>query len=724
MNVLYAMLLRGRARGPVLIAALAFSLILASASSGAAGPSGQASPPQKPLQHEVTVSVKLVQVYVTGKGGAPVSDLTAADFTVIDNGRSYPVTHFEKHFLETGEPVVAAPVSPGIEAPLNRKFFLVFDFAFMDPKAMLRAKSAALKFLDGELQPSDEIGVVTFQIGRGLVLNEYLTTDHARIRSIVEGFGAKTRAGRAENLTQFIYSADLQILPADERASNQGQAVDVNSRFYENQAKGQAGQGIGSAGRQNYVDQARQLMIALGQMAKVLRAVPGFKNIVLFSGGIARQYLYGKRGGATLGEWTTPEQLAAQLGSYDGAQASASLRDDHSAMIKEFKASNCPIYTIDVSRERTEGDVQTQTGVSSASLREFEGEDSLRQIASGTGGKFYAKTMADERVVEDIQSSTSAYYVLGYEVAETYDGKFHKIKVAVKRKGLDVATQGGYYGAKPFRDFTRFEKLMQVVDLALSETPELQVPLDIPVGALPVMVRGWSQALVFARASRAVLAEVLGNKAEAYLLVIDEKGDVASIKRFNIPALAKGKETLFPSFLLPVKPGRYSSRIVLRNLETGRAARGGAPLVVPPEKVAVLLLDPPLLLVPDTASGDLAAAPGGSIAGLFGYDPNALAPLMDFVAPGTAKLQAALRIQGGAASTGLTLTANVVDLATSARTEAPVTVLKQTDDGPTRLLVVEIATGGLKPGRYALECVVKEPGSGENAVSSIEFTVK
>lgn len=720
MNVLPAIAYRW---GAVRIVAAAALMLLFCGSSGPAGISAQTAQ-DKPIQHQVTVSVKLVQVYVTGKGGVPVTDLTPADFEVFDNGKSYPVTHFEKHFLETGEAVVATSASPEIEAPLNRRFFLVFDFAFMDPKAMLRAKSAALKFLDGELQPTDEIGVVSYQVGRGLVLNEYLTTDHARVRSIVEGFGAKTRAGRAENLTQFIYSSDLPILGTDTRATDQGAAVDVNSQFYEDQARSQAGQGIGSAGRQNYVEQARQLMIALGQMAKVLRGVPGFKNIILFSGGIARQYLYGKRGGATLGEWTSPEQLAAQLSTYDGSQASASLRDDHSAMIKEFKASNCPVYTIDVSRERTEGDVQTMTGVSGAGLREFEGEDSLRQIASGTGGRFYAKTMAEERVVEDIQGSTSAYYVIGYEVAETYDGKFHKIKVAVKRKGVDVTTQGGYYGAKPFKEFSRFEKLMHVVDIALSETPELQVPFDIPVSALPLTVKGWSQALVFARASEAVLAEVLGDKAEAYLLVVDDKGDVASIKRFTLPPLATGRETLFPSFLLPAKPGRYSCRVVLRNLETGRAARGGAPLFVLPEKVAVLVLDPPLLLSSDAKSAELAAAAGSSVASLFGYDPNAYAPLMGAVAAGTDNLQAALRIQGGAASTGLTVTATLVDLAASARAELPVTVIRQTDDGPTRLIVADLATGGLKAGRYALECVAKEPASGESSVASVEFIVK
>ena len=673
---------------------------------------------EKPLQHQVGVTLKLVQVYVTAKGGEPVTDLSAADFEVLDNGRSFPVAHFEKHFLD----VEGTPADPAAVSGMGRKFFLVFDFAFMDAKAMFRAKSAALQFLDGEIRPADEIGLVTYSVAQGLVLHEYLTTEHARVRAIVDGFGARPRAGRAENLTQYIYSSDLAALPNPKEA--QAQVPDPENQFYEGQARLQAGQSIGTAGRQNYVDQARHFMISLSHLAKALRYIPGFKNVVLFSGGIARQYLYGKRGGAVMGEWTTPEQLAAQLNNYDAAQADSGLRDDHSEMIKKFKASNCPVYSVDVSRLRKEGDVLAQQGVSGAGIREFEGADSLRQFAGGTGGKFYANTMEDGRIVDDIESSTAAYYVLGYSVDETWDGKFHKIKVKVNRKGVDVNTQGGYFSAKPLKDYTSFEKLLHVVDLALSESPQAQVPYDIPVAGLPLMVKGWPQLLVFGRASRTVHTDVLGKKAEAYLLLMDEKGDVAYIKRFHLAVPATGKETIFPSFLLPVKPGRYVCRMVVRNMDTGRGARGLAPLVVPQPVNAVLSLDPPLLLAPETNSLDLTASPEGSLAGLFGYDPDAFAPLIGDIALGTAKLHAALRVPGGTAAVGLVVTASLVDAATSARSEIPISILNQGVDGATKLLLLELSTGELSPGRYTLEFAAKEPGTGESAVTSVGFTVK
>jgi hypothetical protein len=51
---------------------------------------GQQASQQPPLKYEISVTLKLVQVYVTDKSGKPVRDLTRDEFTVTDNGR--PVT--------------------------------------------------------------------------------------------------------------------------------------------------------------------------------------------------------------------------------------------------------------------------------------------------------------------------------------------------------------------------------------------------------------------------------------------------------------------------------------------------------------------------------------------------------------------------------------------------------------------------------------------------------
>ena len=672
---------------------------------------------QKPLEYTVNVSFKLVQVYVTGKGGQPVADLTPGEFEVIDNGQPVPVTHFEKHFLGTPEEA-AVPLSPGPR--MSRKFFLLFDFGFIDPHGVLKAKQAGLHFIDAQLQPTDEVGLLTYTAFRGLILHEYLTADHQRIRRIVDGFGLRHYTGRAENLSDFVYTADL-----DERTPATGSPLTPVEDFFQRQARLQTGQQVDEGARQGYVERAKHLVESLDNFARVLRYIPGYKNIILFSGGLARQVLYGKKGGATLDSWTTPEELAVQMNAYDAAQADAGLRGDFTSMLDQFKASNSPVYALDVSRSQKEADVTYSEG-GGAAAREFEGADSLRQFASGTGGKFYANTVDYKKIMDNIQNITGAYYVLGYSVNEKWDGKFHKIKVRVKRKGCDVMAQGGYFSPKPFKDYTSAEKLIHVTDLALSDSPQLQIPGAIPVAAMAVTVNGWPQLVAYTRATKSAHGDVLGKKAEAYLLLLDDSGEVALIKRFKLalPDEKADKETLFPSFLLTVKPGRYTCRIVLRNMETGLGARGSASLVVPGAPTATVVLDTPLLLTTDTRSLDLAASEAGTLSSLFSYDKDAYAPLAGAVPAGTAKLVAALRCSTGGQSPEFDISAVLQEASAPSSTNVPVVVIKKTQADKTTLILAELATGELWPGRYTLQVVAKERGGAAAGTATLDFAVK
>jgi VWFA-related protein len=699
-------------RSVTLAAALALLLGLA----GSPGAQTKVDP-QKPLQYNVSVTVKLVQVYVSSKDGQPVGDLAANEFEVTDNGQPVSVTHFEKHFL--GQPGEAEG-GPAAGGPLNRKFFLVFDFGFMDPHGTLKAKSAGLHFIDNQLQPGDEAGLLSFSAFKGLVLHEYLTTDHAKVRKIVDGFGLRRLVGRAENLSDFIYTADLEDMPLPP-----GGQPPAAEDFFMKQARLQTGQQVDAGARQGYVERARYFIESMDNFARVLRNIPGYKNIIFFSNGLARQVLYGKKGGAVLNEWSTPEELAANLNAYDAAQADAGIRGDYTSMLQQFKASNAPVFAVDVSRTQKEADVTYEEGMG-AMARELEGADSLRQMASNTGGKFFANTMDYKKVMDSIQNVTGAYYVLGYSVSEKWDGKFHKIKVRVKRKGCDATAQGGYFSPKPFADYSGFEKLLHLTDLALSEAPQFQVPAEVPVTALAVTVRGWPQLAVLARASRTAQSDVFGKKSEAYLLLLDESGEISTIKKskLRLPEENSDKQIFYPSFVLAVKPGRYSCRVVLRNMETGAAARGAASLVVPGAPTSPVILDTPLLLTLDPKALELAASEAVSLASLFAYDANSFAPLAGPVAAGQAKLHAALRCSSNIPAADFEISATLKNEAFPELTSVPVAIMKKTQDGPTVLLLTELGTGELRPGRYFLKVEAKEKGSGTPASAVVEFVVR
>ena len=89
---------------------------------------------QKPLQHEVAVTLKLIQVYVTDKNGKPATNLDKSAFRVFDNGQLQTITGFERHMAPAPSPGITEPpvnealVPTEIAAPrMGRKFFVLID---------------------------------------------------------------------------------------------------------------------------------------------------------------------------------------------------------------------------------------------------------------------------------------------------------------------------------------------------------------------------------------------------------------------------------------------------------------------------------------------------------------------------------------------------------------------------------------------------------------------
>jgi VWFA-related protein len=76
----------------------------------------------------------------------------------------------------------------------------------------------------------------------------------------------------------------------------------------------------------------------------------------------------------------------------------------------------------------------------------FGGADVLRRIAAETGGRAIVGTNDPTEQLKNVIADASAYYLLGYTPTRTVnDGKFHRIAVRVKRRGVDVTARRGYW---------------------------------------------------------------------------------------------------------------------------------------------------------------------------------------------------------------------------------------------------------------------------------------
>jgi VWFA-related protein len=141
-------------------------------------------------------------------------------------------------------------------------------------------------------------------------------------------------------------------------------------------------------------------------------------------------------------------QAASALDDRAAFQNNLDVLQEMKPLFEDAARSNTAIYTIDP-RGLTSNEFDlSQPHVDAETDRRVlsETQDSLRIIADQTGGMAIVNFNDVSGPLKQMIHETSAYYLLGYTTTETkHDGKFHEIKVSVKRKGLTVRARKGYW---------------------------------------------------------------------------------------------------------------------------------------------------------------------------------------------------------------------------------------------------------------------------------------
>jgi VWFA-related protein len=76
--------------------------------------------------------------------------------------------------------------------------------------------------------------------------------------------------------------------------------------------------------------------------------------------------------------------------------------------------------------------------------------DALHMLAEGSDGRAIVMRNDIAVAMKQIVVDASAYYLLGYNsTVAVHDGKFHELRVRVKRPGLEVRHRKGYWAFSP-----------------------------------------------------------------------------------------------------------------------------------------------------------------------------------------------------------------------------------------------------------------------------------
>jgi VWFA-related protein len=704
-------------------------LVLALVAPFLAGPGAAGQEPASRVRETAEVVVVEVPVRVTGRDGKPISNLTAADFELYDDGKKQTVIGLDA--IDLAEKASAAP-GQELNPAARRRFLLLFDLSFSRPRALLEARGAAKEFVLSGMGEADLAAVATFSLDAGLRLLINFSSDRVQLARAIDTLGLATSLAKEKDPLEIVYDVTmLRRITGSEtgagRAANAQDAALIESM--------ETFQALGRAAQDRYA-RARigRLFSSFDDLAAALDLVGGRKDIIYLSEGFESRLLVGTRDTEKEKEWiTTGELWKIDSDRRFGSSAAQSQLD---SMTTLFRRSDCVIHAVDLSGIRTDADI--------SSVQPTRFDNSLFELAQGTGGDVFRNANNFRTNLEDLIRRTNLVYVLAFRPTRTgNEGRFHELKVKVHATGARVSARAGYYERKGFKQLSPLERSLAAADVIANEIPVS----DIPVRALAAPFPTGEQ-----RASVPVLLEIPGDR-----LLVDQKGDRLTAEIYiyasdsqnrlrdflaqavnvdlshNREALLKGGVRYYGD--LALAPGQYRLRILVRNAQTGRMGLTVVPIQVPDFAGRETYVLPPIFL--ETAEKGIFVRGRGKT--LEGARSSAEYPLLEAsnqnlvpvarpeVRPGQRSPISVVAYHFGSGEKDESLRIGAHVLAADGRPiqEGSLVLLSRSStsvDGKQTLLL-GFTPQGLGPGQYALRIFLQDSATGRSGYSSAPFVI-
>ena len=371
-----------------------------------------------------------VDVIVSDKNGANVSDLKQSDFEVLEDGKPQTIDNFKFIKLDGG----AVPTEDGPPRPIRndddeereaarddvRLFAIFLDDYHVRKENSMRMRNPLEQFVQTQLGPSDMIGLM---YPLESIFSVRMTRDHDAVVRGLEKF-----MGRKYDYTP---TNDLERQYAYYPAETQEQ---IRVRVS--------------------LSAIRGLVVHMGTLKE------GRKSLIIVSEGFSNILPPGINAIGAPPTGTVPNQGTIDpvgIAGLSGAQANFAATVDMEQLLRdvydEANKNNVALYTVDPrGLAVSEFDVSDSGSISPGTDRRFLNStmDTLRTLAVETDGRAIVNRNDLATGMKQIVKDVSAYYLLGYNSTQApADGKFHEIKVRVKRSGVQVRSRRGYWALTP-----------------------------------------------------------------------------------------------------------------------------------------------------------------------------------------------------------------------------------------------------------------------------------
>src|SRR5207247_4798944 len=152
------------------------------------------------------------------------------------------------------------------------------------------------------------------------------------------------------------------------------------------------------------------------------------------------------------------------------------LQNDLREIYDSANHNNVAIYAVDPRGLAVfEHDINEGVGLETDRVMLKSTIDTLRVLADQSDGRAIVNRNDLDAGMKQIVKDSSAYYLIGYNSTQApTDGKFHEIKVRVKRPGVDVRARKGYWALTA----------EQTSRALAPPKPEMPKPMEAALGAI------------------------------------------------------------------------------------------------------------------------------------------------------------------------------------------------------------------------------------------------
>ena len=388
-------------------------------------PPAQTEPP--PPTFRVEVNYVEVDAVVTDAQGNPVTDLTANDFEVREDGRPQTITAFSTINIpiERAErPLFAnAPIESDVRSNTTaegRIYMIVLDDLHTTFTTTPRVRNALHRFIDEDFGTNDLAAVV---FTSGMQEGTEFTNSRRLLLAAVDRFSGRNLRPEALEIAEALGNRP----PAEFRSTAGGSGAVNPSNL-----SGIPGDPLEAERAYN----ARTTLTQIRKLAEFMEGIRGRrKTLLLISEGINYD-IFDVFANTNAGLITDMARDAAAAATR--ANVSIFAIDPRGLAVFDELIQVAGSVPGDISPSEFNLATRLQD-----SLR--ISQQSLQVLANETGGFAFVNRNDIASAFDRVVRENSAYYVLGYNPSnDRRDGRFRKLEVRVKRPGLQVRARRGY----------------------------------------------------------------------------------------------------------------------------------------------------------------------------------------------------------------------------------------------------------------------------------------